>query len=130
MSTYRTLLTVILCIALLVMRMGSAHLHFCLDGQEPPASIEFQYGEDLIEPGNAQAGPAHQDYDIDLGGGALGKLPKLDSTLVALLFAFALWLLPRRRPQAAAWQPTHRRPYSPPHHLRPPPCGPPLSSVV
>jgi hypothetical protein len=130
MSSYRALLTVFLCIALVVMRIGSAHLHLCLDGQAPPASIQF--GDDPIESGSghAETGPAHQDYDYELAGGTFAKLPKLDLSLIALLFAFPLWLLTRRRVRASA--PTEALPtqLSPFQHLRPPPCGPPLNSVV
>jgi len=130
MPLSRALLTLLLCITLVVMRIGSAHLHLCMDGQAPAASIHFD--DDAVSPAatHAEVGQAHQDYDVELGSNALGKLPKIDFTLLALLLTFALWLLPRRRPQSIAWQPALRTPYSPPHYLRPPPCGPPLNSLA
>lgn len=130
MPSCRALLTIFLCIALVVMRIGSAHLHVCMDGQAPPASIHF--GDDAIEsePSFAETGPTHADFDYDLGGGALTKLPKLDLSLIALLFAFPLWLLTRRHLRTAPRPPVLSIHLSPPHYLRPPPCGPPLNFVV
>ncbi|ROH89696.1 hypothetical protein ED208_11275 [Stagnimonas aquatica] len=128
MFSSRAFLTLCLCIAMLVVRVGSAHLHMCLDGQSPQTSILF--GDDRIDALGLQAGPAHQDYDIDLGTNSVGKLPKLDNTFLALLFLAALGFLSLRR------QPDFMRAASPrtsllsPPHLRPPPCGPPLHSVA
>lgn len=128
MTVYRTLLIVLLCIASLAVRMSSAHLHLCLDGQSPPSSIAF--ADDLIEAPALEAGPVHQDYDIDLGTNSIGKLPKIDFTFVALLFALSLGLLSLRRQPAFARATAQRTRLLQPPHLRPPPCGPPLNFVV
>jgi hypothetical protein len=132
MPPYRTLLTAFLCIAILVMRIGSAHLHLCMDGQEPPASIQF--GDSSIASGSTsgylETGPALLDYDYDLAGGTLSKLAKFDFALVALLFAFPLLLLMRRRVRTSLSTRMLSAHLFLPRSLRPPPCGPPPSFVI
>jgi hypothetical protein len=128
MVSTRTVLILLLCIASLAMRVGSAHLHMCLDGQEPRASIA--YGDDPIQPPSVEVGLAHQDYDIDLESNSIGKLQKIDFNFVALLFLLSLSLLSLRRQPSFVRAPAQLARLLQPSHLRPPPCGPPLNFVV
>lgn len=126
-TLYRLLLTLFLCIALLVVRVGGVHLHLCLDGQEPASAVHV--GGDTLVHDHAQSGPAHQDYDVDLISNPLGKFAKVDFSLFALVIAVTLLLLTGRRTEPVLQQ-VFLRAFTPPARLRPPSCGPPLISVA
>ena len=78
----------LLCLALLGARLGGAHLHLCLDGQEALVSAHAS------EPGHDDAhhgDPAHSDVDVSLVSDALTPLAKLFVDLPTLLAV--LWLV-------------------------------------
>lgn len=127
MTSYRLLLTLFLCIAILVVRVGGAHLHLCLDGQEQTSALHV--GSDNLVHDQIESGPAHQDYDVDLISNPLGKLAKVDFSLIALLLAVTLLLLSGRRNEPVPRLPVLLSFHSP-ARLRPPTCGPPLISVA
>jgi hypothetical protein len=126
-TRYRLLLTLILCIALLAVRVGGAHLHLCLDGQEPASAVHV--GGDSLIHDQLENGPAHQDYDVDLISNPLGKFAKVDFSLFALILAVTLLLLTGRRTEPVLQQ-VFLRAFTPPARLRPPSCGPPLISFA
>ncbi|MEJ0087375.1 MAG: hypothetical protein WDO72_17010 [Pseudomonadota bacterium] len=118
------LLTVLLCAALFVLRIGGTHLHLCFDGSEAPVSLHAT--DSGVHHGEAVASLPHSDQDISVGVEALVKKSSAALDLLALTFAFSLLLffLPRSR---------HLPPdfLSPPRlspariRLRPPLRGPP-----
>ena len=114
-----------LCLALVILRVGGIHLHFCLDGSEPPVS--YHVGDSGVHHlDEHDAGESHSDRDMALADDVL--LKKSAKTQDSLLFLFALALLlylvsrssearpaagpPRRIRHAFSW-------------LRPPLRGPP-----
>lgn len=93
----RTCIT-LLCITVLVMRVGGAHLHLCLDGSEPSVSVHLTDDAGLDD-SHAGVGQAHHDQDVSLSGEVLAKkmdaalqLPALFAALV-LLFVVPLVLV-------------------------------------
>jgi hypothetical protein len=116
----------LLCITVLVMRVGGAHLHLCLDGGEPPVSVHLSAdtGADHPEPG---VGQGHHDQDVSLSGEVLAK--KIDGALqlpVLLVAALVLFLM---RPVGGSLIPRDRTALVPRvavFHIRPPLRGPPL----
>jgi hypothetical protein len=120
------LLTCLICVALLVARVGGAHLHLCLDGQTAASSVQLV--DDLAEPQPAAISDPHRDVDLAL----IGDLVKPGKDSVDLDFSLLLvatlfgWLLalgrapPPPRPQPAAVL-TRR------FVFRPPLRGPPLA---
>jgi hypothetical protein len=88
-----------LCITMLVMRIGGAHIHVCLDGSEPPASLHIGDNgiHDQHHPSGAHVDAAEWDSDVSVPGDALVKnltgdvdLPTLAATLCLLLFIVPL----------------------------------------
>lgn len=79
----------LLCITVLVMRLGGAHLHLCLDGSEPPVSVHLT-DDARVNGSHTGVGQAHHDQDVSLSGEVLAK--KLDAALQlpALLAALVL----------------------------------------
>ena len=59
-------------VALIVTRTGEAHLHLCLDGQEPRASFHVADTEAFCDDADAEAN-GHQDEDVDTASAALLK---------------------------------------------------------
>lgn len=122
------LVTLLVCVALLAARMSNAHLHLCMDGQEPPASVH--YGDEaVVEPHHPEIGVVRHDVDIELGVHFGAKPSKLDLSILALLLPLVFLLLARTlrvflRRNDVSVPPLSLR------HLRPPPCGPPSYSVA
>lgn len=116
------LLLTLLLAALLVARLGGAHMHLCFDGSEPPASLHFS---DTDHHDDHHADEAHEDVDVSLMAEAAAKLGKLSLDLPLLLAAalaiFGLWLTVKwpLLPYPLPWA------VSDPHSLRPPLRGPP-----
>jgi hypothetical protein len=84
----------LLCIAILVMRVGGAHLHLCLDGGEPPVSVHLS-ADAGTDDSHVGVGKTHHDQEVSLSGEILPK--KLDGVLqlpVVLAAAVLLFLLP------------------------------------
>lgn len=120
-SRFHPWLLTLLCVALLVVRVGGAHLHLCFDGGEPPVSLHLMDDAAHTGPG-MQSG--HQDMDVALAGEAFAKTAKLGLDLpillIAALLAWSLFQAPR--PSV----PGYRLPLiSAVHFLRPPLRGPP-----
>lgn len=117
------LLIALLCAVLLVMRLGGAHLHLCLDGSEPPISLHVaDSGEH--HPAETSTAP-HADQDVAIGADVLAKKSGGGFDLAALAFAIAFLLFlafraPGIRPQALALPLRSAR-----TRLRPPLRGPP-----
>lgn len=115
-------LLTLICAALLFARLGGAHVHLCLDGSEPPASLHVT---DSGHHADHHDGQTHDDRDVSLLGDALTKSGKSGFDLPFVLAA--LWLatvlFARLRITAADSPPPYA---SPPRFHRPPLRGPPL----
>jgi hypothetical protein len=92
----------LLCLTVLFARLGGAHLHLCLDGQEAPLSVHAS------EPEHSDAHhddpTTHSDQDVSLIDDTLTPLSKLFADLPTLLAVVSLVLCAgalRRPPQAA-----------------------------
>ncbi len=82
----------LIAIAVLVVRVGDAHLHFCDDGQEQPMALHVADapGQHHADEGES----AHNDRDLDISGPTLfKKVGSLDELAVAPAMSFALVLL-------------------------------------
>lgn len=116
-------LLALLCVAVLAGRVGGAHLHLCLDGNEPPSDLHlFELGQHHDE---GEPGQAHHDVDVVLVGDLIAKSKvqwQLPLALLATLVLFGLLRIPR-----GLRVPWVSRPFLPPPplFLRPPLCGPP-----
>src|SRR5690349_13843461 len=72
LGTYTRTLLILLCIGLVIMRVGGAHLHYCFDGSEPPVTLHVEsHGAHHSDPGVSASG--HADMDVALGVDALIK---------------------------------------------------------
>lgn len=118
-------LLTLLCVMLLVVRVGGAHLHLCFDGGEPPVSFHLE--DAGIHHQESGVSAPHQDQEVMLADEAIGKFSKLSLELPVLLVAALLaWAVPLAPRQPAPG-------YSPPFYalaarlLRPPLRGPPLT---
>lgn len=116
----------LLCITVLLMRMGGAHLHLCLDGGEPPVSVHLSTDTGVDQP-HTGVGQGHHDQDVSLSGEALAK--KLDGALqlpVLLVAAFVLFLMRPMGGPIILRDRTTLVPRVPVFHIRPPLRAPPL----
>jgi hypothetical protein len=78
----------LLCIVLLAVRMGGAHLHLCFDGMEPPLAIHAGDIAGHDQPGYEHADTQHVDTDLSLVDDGVAKtiqLTLLPALLAALL---------------------------------------------
>lgn len=114
-----------LCLALVVVRVGGAHLHLCFDGSEPPVSF---HAVDL-DPhhGSPDASTMHEDADLAIGGDILAKQAKLAGSLVALLVLSFLFAVLAGRHHPLVCPRTAPARLRTPRLLRPYLRGPPLS---
>jgi hypothetical protein len=119
----------LVCVAVLVLRIGGAHLHLCFDGSEPPVAMHL--GDSGVHHADEAAGlesgsNEHADRDIGIGADALVKKPtgSIEIPLLAVLFGLLLFYVARRRDVLPVYLPpfllTPAR-----AHLRPPLRGPP-----
>ena len=125
---HRPWLLTLLCVMLLVVRVGGAHLHLCFDGGEPPVSLHLM--DNGVHHGAPGMDAAHQDADIAVAGEVLAKFAKLGLDLpVLLLAALLVWSLLQAPRQPA---PGYRNPLSvsTARTLRPPLRGPPSHSLA
>jgi len=86
---------ILLCVLVVTMRIGGAHLHLCLDGSEPPATLHLENdgGVHHAHESTADAGGiVHQDLDVALANDALVKKPGLDADLPELVVVTILLL--------------------------------------
>lgn len=124
-SRFQTWLLALLCVALLLGRVNGAHLHLCLDGSEPPASLHLsETGHDADHHNDT----AHDDVDVTLPGDAASKPAKLSLDLPLLVLALLLLRLPRTAAPRLRnrGRPAHT---TDPLLLRPPLRGPPLNTL-
>jgi hypothetical protein len=123
------LLVWLLCIALVVMRVGAVHIHFCADGSEPAASVHVgDTGlDDLDHPRGSGVDSAFSDSDLSVSGDILLKKWAADADLASITVAFALLLCLVAIVRSV---PVNRGPLlvrvSDPFQLRPPLRGPPV----
>ena len=119
----RSWLLMLLCVVLLVVRVGGAHLHLCLDGNEPPVS--FHPADDWDHQPEIEIDTPHDDVDVAVSAASIAKSGKqtLDVPLLPLV-PLLMWLLlpPLRHVFFSAVLRFHLRPSL---HLRPPFRGPP-----
>lgn len=115
-------LLTLICAALLFARLGGAHVHLCLDGNEPPASLHVT---DSGHHADHHDGRAHDDRDVWLVGDALTKPGKWGLDLPLLLAALWLVTVLFARLRITAADPPQRA-ASPPRFCRPLLRGPPL----
>lgn len=88
---FKRLCVGLLCVAVLAMRMGGAHLHLCLDGTVPQATV--QVADTGSPPGGLHK--LHHDVDISLVGEGFAKksfdsAPDLPVLVAAVLVLFIL----------------------------------------
>src|SRR3954468_11491263 len=76
--------TLLLCLTLLVTRIGGTHLHLCFDGLEPPVAMHLL---DFDSHGASEA--SHNDRNVELPGATLAKAA---ATLADALFVIAAFL--------------------------------------
>jgi hypothetical protein len=72
-----------------------SHVHYCFDGQEPPAAVHLVDGTDHDHglPGHhddEDAGAEHDDLDLDVPNQALAKAVKYDLPAIDVL----AWTMP------------------------------------
>jgi hypothetical protein len=110
-----------------------AHVHYCFDGQEPPAAVHLSDG---IDHAHEHPGPAshhddvlhhddadHDDLDLDLPNEALAKIVKHDQLALAPLLGWST-VIDSRPAAALAWS-SAAPPAPDPLYARPPLRGPP-----
>ena len=114
---------ILLCVVLLVVRVGGAHLHLCFDGNEPPVS--FHPADDWDHHADAGVSTSHEDTDVALSAASIAKSGKqtLDLPLLALLPLLMWLLLPTARQVFFTNALRLQRTLA--FHLRPPLRGPP-----
>jgi hypothetical protein len=74
-----------------------SHVHYCFDGQEPPAAVHLADGTDHDHelPGHSD-GSEHDDLDVDLPNEALAKAVKYDlPAITAHVWTAAFETVPR-----------------------------------
>jgi hypothetical protein len=116
----------LLCITILVMRVGGAHLHLCMDGSEPPVSVHLTADAGLDNTSIGE-GKAHHDQDVSLSGEVLAK--KLDGALhlpMLIAVAVVLFLVPLVRLPLLPRDRTSLIHPIPIFRIRPPLRAPPL----
>lgn len=120
---FQVWLLTIICVTLLLGRLGGAHIHLCFDGKEPPSG--FHLFDDGEHHGPLDTEAAHQDVDVAASGDGLSKGKfEFDLPLSLLAAGFLLGLLIRTRQFPASGAP--RAALAGPLFLLPPSCGPPL----
>ena len=126
--SHSKLLVWLVCIALVVLRVGGVHVHFCADGNEPAASVHLGDSglDDLDHPKGAGVDASFFDSDMSVSGDVLVKKFGLDFDLPAIAAAFTLLLFFLVIVRSV---PVDRGPLlvrvSDPTQLRPPLRGPP-----
>lgn len=128
MDRFRTLTILLLCFALLAMRIDAAHLHLCFDGQEPSVSLHLADAGDVNE--HSRAGLPHQDLNLDLNGSAFAKQSEAVAPVLALIFFAIVFALVDGARTAIPANYSIGPVSNILPRLRPPLRGPPLNSVV
>lgn len=114
----------LLAIASLPLRMTDAHLHLCMDGQQPPVALHVQH---VATHDGAHADDDHNDRDVDLSATTtVAKSSLLDDGVVpALLHVYVLAALLPPPSAAAPVKVSVRSFHSAPIDGPPPARGPP-----
>ena len=126
--SHSKLLVWLVCIALVVMRVGAIHVHYCADGNEPVTSVHMGDAglDDLDHPKGAGLDASFLDSDMSASGDFLVKKFDLGSDLPTIAAAFTLLLFFVAIVRSV---PVDRGPLlvrvSDPTQLRPPLRGPP-----
>lgn len=118
--TSRTSWIWLLCIALLAVRIGGAHLHLCFDGSEPPVAMHVG---DVVEHGAHDMG-SHSDTDLNLVDNGIAKSLIKIGFMPLLFAALLLFILPVSAHRI--FQSNYQAPPIPavPHRLRSPRAPP------
>lgn len=122
----RPLLAALLCSFLLVLRVGEAHLHQCLDGQEAATSLH------LVDVGiehPIEAGVDHQDTNILFSTGEISKPPSPDFDIPPALLLVLLLLFAATTARVVALRGLSSGLFRTVSWLRPPLRGPPLTAL-
>lgn len=112
----------VLALLLVVVRSADAHVHMCLDGQEPLAALHVADGG--VHHAGADAQQGHKDKDVKYAvDGTFKKAEYSDAWLIA-----TIWSLTSLLPARTTEFPSYREAAPPvfnPFFLRPPLRGPP-----
>ncbi len=120
-------LLTLLCVTLLLGRVGEAHLHLCFDGKERPSSFHvFDIG---LHHSGSGIDALHDDLDVAVSGERLSTGKFQWSAPLALLAAIVLCGFPHVRRRLAVPLPARTVPATPPF-LWPPLRGPPLPASL
>jgi hypothetical protein len=74
-------------ILVVLMRMGGAHLHYCLDGTEAPVSLHMDSDGGVHHSLGVESQVSHSDIDVSITEDVPVKKSTLAFDLLALLFA-------------------------------------------
>ena len=125
MTRFRASATLLLCIALLVVRgtgLGM-HVHLCFDGSEPPVALHL--AADTVDHQHQGIEPVHDDFDLSVVGDVIGKIAKATLNLPLLLLACARLLFSRATPPPIPWAGPAAPIRSTARYIRPPLRAPP-----
>ena len=120
-------LLILLCIGIVMMRVGGAHLHYCFDGSEPPVGLHIDGHAGGHHVNGDESASEHADMDVKTGVDALiKKNPTPFDVLGLIAMRNALGRLSPRM-QVVAHSFDLVLPFSAQRaHFRPPLRGPPL----
>jgi len=115
----------IVCVAMVVLRVGGLHVHMCFDGSEPPMSFHVE-DSGVHHLDEAGAGEAHEDREMALAPDVAVKKPfgDFDLSVLAAFSALLLFFISRPR-ELLPFSPLTVRIRSSRARLRPPLRGPP-----
>ena len=99
-----------------------AHVHYCFDGQEPPAAVHLADSMDHDHEFPGHSDTSHDDLDVDVSNQALSKACKYDlPAITSHVWTISFDALPDSALANAIDVP----PAPSPRHLLPQPRGPP-----
>ncbi len=103
-----------------------SHVHYCFDGQEPPAAVHLVDSTDHEHelPGHHEDGTDHDDLDLDVPNQALSKAVKHDLPAITV----HVWTMPfETLPRSALAASVDLRPAPNPRYVHPQLRAPPPS---
>jgi hypothetical protein len=112
----------IIALAMFGVRLGGIHLHLCLDGQEPPASLHIEHEEGHADYHHSEG--SHQDQDVDLLAQGVSKKADPDK-LDLFVGAFSVAAILSVQQQISPERLTSIQPTGPPRFVLPPLRAPP-----
>jgi hypothetical protein len=101
-----------------------SHVHYCFDGQEPPAAVHISDGADHHHEtlGHHDDGTKHDDLDVDVQTQALAKVVKYDLPAIPVLtWSMTFDAMPGDTLEARIDTPPHPNPRYTLPQLRAPP---------